>query len=127
VKDFDVIDLVFTSSTLQYCPSPLLALKELTGLNAKYLFITRTPFVESLDSIVTIQTSNLSTNGPGPLPKGFIDRKIKYPITYESRIAIENILTEKYEIQFMTEEGGGSFGFGAEEISMNGYFCVKKS
>ena len=127
VKDFEVIDLVFSSSTLQYCPSPLLALKALTELNAKYLFITRTPFVESIDGIVTIQTSNLSTNGTGPLPKGFIDRKIKYPITYASRFAIENILTEKYEIRFMTEEGGGSFGFGGEKISMNGYFCVKKS
>lgn len=126
IRDFEVIDLVFTSSALQYCPSPLLALKALTELNASYLFITRTPFVESLDDVVTIQTSTLSTNGPGPLPKGFNDRKIKYPITYASRFTVEAILSEKYKIQFMTEEGVGSFGFGREKISMNGYFCVKK-
>jgi len=126
-KDFEVTDLVFTSSTLQYCPNPLLALKALTELNANYLFITRTPFTESIDSLVTIQTSNLSANGPGPLPKGFSDRKIRYPITYASRVAIENILNEKYEIQFMTEEGSGSFGFSNEKISMNGYFCVRKN
>jgi putative methyltransferase (TIGR04325 family) len=126
-KDFEIIDLVFTSSALQYCPNPLLALKALTELNAKYLFITRTPFTESIDDLVTIQTSNLSSNGPGPLPKGFSDRKIKYPITYASRLNIENLLSEKYEIQFMTEEGEGSFEFANEKISMNGYFCVNKS
>ena len=126
-KDFDIIDLVFTSSALQYCRDPLLALKKLTKLNAKYLFITRTPFTDSADNLVTIQTSNLSANGPGILPKGYRDRKIKYPITYVSRNAIENILNENYKIQFMTAEGDGVFGFASEKISMNGYFCVRKS
>jgi putative methyltransferase (TIGR04325 family) len=125
-KDFQIIDLVFTSSALQYCPNPLLSLEKLTELNSKYLFITRTPFVESSRSLVCIQNSNLSANGPGPLPKGFNDRRIKYPITYASRKSIENILTKKYEIQFMTEEGEGIFGLGKEKISMNGYFCVRK-
>jgi putative methyltransferase (TIGR04325 family) len=126
-KNLEIIDLVFTSSALQYCQNPLVALRKLTDLNAKYLFITRTPFTESTDELITIQTSYLSANGPGALPQGFRDKKIKFPITYASRHAIENILTKKYEIRFMTAEEDSAFGFTNEKINMNGYYCVRKN
>jgi putative methyltransferase (TIGR04325 family) len=126
-KDFETIDLVFTSSALQYCPNPVIILEKLIALDAKYLFLTRTPFVESTRNIISTQTSNLSANGPGPLPKGFNDKKVTYPITYVSRKTIENILTKKYEIRFITDEGESIFGLRKEKISINGYFCVRKN
>ncbi len=120
------VDLVFTSGALQYCPNPLRFLQDLVEVNAPHLFITRTPFLESSKEIITIQASNLSANGPGPLPKGFTDRTITYPITYVSRKAVEELLKTKYDIRFMTDEGEGVFRLGDEEVTMNGYFCVRK-
>lgn len=120
------VDLVFTSSALQYCPNPLRFLQDLVEINATHLFITRTPFLDGSNEIITIQASKLSSNGPGPLPKGFVDRTITYPITYVSRKSVEEILKKKYNIRFMTDEGEGVFGVNGEMVTMNGYFCVRK-
>ena len=125
-NDFMKVDLVFSSSALQYCPDPLYYLKELVKINAKYLFITRTPFVDSTENIISIQKSNLSSNGPGPLPEGVKDKCVFYPITYVSRSAVEDILSQNYEIKFMTDEGSGVFNIKGSTINMNGYFCMRK-
>ncbi len=126
-KDLGYIDLVFTSSALQYCSCPVTFLKQLLDLNAKYIYITRTPFSDSNRSIISIQQSKLSANGPGPLPRQYKDREIKFPVTYASRQVIENILSEKYEIRFKTHEDEGVFKMPTATISMDGYFCVRKS
>ena len=125
-NDLAKVDLVFSSSALQYCPDPLYFLKELVKIDAKYLFITRTPFVDSAENIIAIQKSSLSSNGPGPLPEGIKDRSVFYPITYVSRSAVEDILSQNYEIRFMTDEGSGVFAVKGSKINMNGYFCVRK-
>ena len=41
--------------------------------------------------------------------------------------AVENILSEKYVIRFKTKEGEGVFKMPNSTISMDGYFCVRKS
>lgn len=125
-NSIDELDLVFTSSALQYCPDPLMFLRELVDLNASYLFITRTPFLEDNRTIITTQTSNLSSNGPGPLPLKFTERKIAYPLTYIGRDVVEEIITKKYEIRFKIDEGVSGFSFGKEKISTMGYLCVRK-
>lgn len=125
-NDLESVDLVFSSSALQYCPDPLYFLKELVRIGAKYLFITRTPFVDSAENIIAIQKSTLSSNGPGPLPKGVKNKKVFYPITYVSRAAVESVLCQNYKIRFMTDEGTGLFKIKGSKINMNGYFCVRK-
>lgn len=122
----DHLDLVFTSGALQYCPNPLSFLQKLVDLNAPYLFITRTPFLENDKTIITTQSSRLSSNGPGPLPRKYTDREVTYPLTYVSKKIVEEILTEKYDIRFRIDESDGGFGFHNEPISMIGYFCVRK-
>ena len=121
------VDLIFTSSTLQYCANPLRSLGKLLDLDAEYLFITRTPFLEGFKQIVTVQTSRLSDNGPGPLPKGYTDRSITYPITYVDRVSVERKIGEKYDIRFRIDEGESSFRFKNQQVSMTGYFCVKRT
>ena len=125
-NDLAEVDLVFSSSALQYCRDPIYFLKELVKIDAKYLFITRTPFVDSREHIIAIQKSSLSSNGPGPLPDGIKDKSVFYPITYVSRSAVEDILTQNYEIRFMTDEGSGVFNIKGSTINMNGYFCSRK-
>lgn len=125
-KDMGLVDLVFTSGALQYCPDPLHFLKELTDVGAKFLFITRTALSDSHQKMTTIQVSNLSANGPGPLPSNFQDRKVSYPITFVSKNEVEKILTEKYNIRFIIIEDKDVHNAGEKKISMYGYFCVLK-
>jgi hypothetical protein len=60
------------------------------------------------------------------LPEGVKDKCVFYPITYVSRSAVEDILSQNYEIKFMTDEGSGVFNIKGSTINMNGYFCMRK-
>lgn len=126
-KDLESIDLIFTSGALQYCPSPLTFLKQLADINAKYIYITRTAFTDAEEDIFSTQVSHLSSNGPGPLPIGYVDKLMTYPITYVSQSKAEAILKEKYHIQFKIIEDKAAYIVGNKEIDMFGYFCVRKS
>jgi putative methyltransferase (TIGR04325 family) len=118
------LDLAFTSSALQYAEDPQEILRKLVMLKARYLFITRTPFHLGAENLITVQESKLSANGPGPMPLGlFIDRKIKYPVTFVSQNSIEKIILEKYKIRFRIDEGDGGFLAGNRQLVMTGYFC----
>jgi putative methyltransferase (TIGR04325 family) len=99
------VDLVFTSGSLQYCHSPIESLKELIRLGAKYFYITRTPFSEGDEQLFAVQSSRLRDNGPGPLPDEFSDRKIEYPIVFESRFNIERLIEKEYRILLKIDEG----------------------
>ena len=118
------VDLVFTSSALQYCPEPLAYLKELTEVGAKYIFITRTPLNDSAEAIISTQRSKLSTNGPGSLPDGFIDKNVSYPITFTSKAEFEKVLKKYYDIRFVISEDKAVFRVENHHMDMYGYFCV---
>jgi len=100
------VDLIFTSGALGYSGEPLETLRRLLSVGAKKLFITRTCLNHSGERIVKIQRSLLSQNGPGPLPAGFEDREVFYPIVCESLVNVENLIsTHGYSIAFrMIEE-----------------------
>ncbi len=126
-KAVDKIDLLLTSSALQYCPDPIEMLEQLTRTGAKYLYLTRTPFNSGCKTIYSTQLSYLSGNGPGPLPAGFVDRKISYPIGYASKSQVEEVLRARYEIVFKSDEGEApAFKVKGEKISLTGYFCKLK-
>jgi len=121
------IDLVFTSSALQYCSNPVSTLRELLALNAKYLFITRTPFSPLDHDLISVQKSLLSDNGPGPLPNSFQEKIIYYPVTFISRKKIEDLISENYDVEFILEEDHAKLFL--QDIPINnyyGYFCKKK-
>jgi len=120
------VDLVFTSSSLQYCSDPLDYLQKLIAIQAPYFYITRTPFLQNDNKIITVQSSKLSSNGPGPLPPQYKDTLVEYPIVYVSQFEVERLLKEKYHIKFRIDEGPGSFSFRNEKISMVGFFCELK-
>lgn len=82
------LDLVLTSSALQYTPNPLRTLRTLLNLRAQSLFITRTPFSDLETTVITVQKSRLADNGPGPLPRRFTDCDMLYPITFLSKSAL---------------------------------------
>lgn len=121
-SDLGQVDLVFTSGALQYTPDPVVSLSMLLEVEAKYLFVTRTAFNILDKKAITLQTSRLSDNGPGPLPAGFVDQEIQYPVTFESKAAVERLIRQRYSIRFAIEEGPAYRRLGPH-FHMYGYFC----
>ena len=118
------VDLVFASSSLQYTQNPLLSLKRLIDLDAPYLCISRTPFLNEQTPIISIQTSKLSDNGPGELPNIYKDKIIRYPIVYESIQSVERLLLENYRIRYKIKEYE-TFSMGSRTIDLFTYFTQK--
>jgi putative methyltransferase (TIGR04325 family) len=121
------VDVVFASGALQYTPEPLHYLQKLIDVNAQYLYITRTVLNEKDARITFMQDSRLSANGPGPLPKGFKDKTISYPIIVESKNEVEKLLKEKYEIRFETWEDRAAHHFQGVPLHQYGYFCQRRA
>ena len=122
----EAIDLVLTSSSLQYCSSPLEVLKELMQVQARTMFITRTPFYNGSRALFTTQRSFLSENGPGLLPPGYVDVLVEYPVTYFPKAQIESQILTEYSFRFaLNEEAGNLFFDGLPANNYYGYFCDK--
>ncbi len=83
-EDMGIVDLVFASGSLQYTPDPLAMLRRLVSIEAPHLYITRTSFNDQQETMFALQHSRLSHNGPGPLPEGFNDEGVSYPVTFFS-------------------------------------------
>jgi putative methyltransferase (TIGR04325 family) len=97
-------DLVFTSGALQYVPDPLATLNDLLALDPAHVFVTR---LEVGQRRVEVQESRLSENGPGPLPAGFTDRTIRYPVTVLPWNDYETVLTGRgYTVLHRFDEDG---------------------
>jgi len=122
VADLGEVDLVFTSGALQYTPSPLAFLAKLIAVNAKHIFVTRTTLNEDDETIICVQTSMLSANGPGPLPPGFTDHEIRYPLTLVSKREAKRLIVNAYNIRFSIVEDKASYSVNGKPISMFGYF-----
>lgn len=124
--DLGHVDLVFTSGALQYTPEPLDFLKRLLDVRADHLFVTRTPLNDGSDRLISVQTSWLSSNGPGELPPGFTNCQIKYPVTFASRQKVVQMIEEFYKIRFSIDEDRFSAVKTGRVFNMCGYFCDLK-
>jgi len=120
-------DLVFTSSALQYHPEPLDCLAELVSCSARYLYITRTPFTSGTNSVVTVQESRLSENGPGALPARFEDRIVLYPVTFVPLEEVLFLVQQRYKIVFRMKEQHPKLVHGNDFVDgYYGLFCTLK-
>jgi putative methyltransferase (TIGR04325 family) len=107
--DIQNFDLIFASSSLQYCKNQSIIIEQILNLNATNIFITRTPF--STNTIIDgeMQHSLLSSNGPGNLPVGFKDCIISYPIYINNLYNFTNLFLKKYSIKFKINEEKNAF------------------
>jgi putative methyltransferase (TIGR04325 family) len=121
IADYHGVDLLLSSSALQYVPNPLKTMDEISKCAAEYIFLTRLPLLEhNIGQIITIQTSNYSANGPGPLPNGMKDGLVRYPITLLEKGLLESKIKERYEELILFEEGVAHYFKGAK-INSFGY------
>lgn len=124
--DLGHVDLVFTSGALQYTPDPLAFLSSLLAVRADHVFITRTALNDGVDQVVSVQTSWLSSNGPGPLPHGFKNHEIRYPVTFASRPKALKMIEEAYTVRFSVDEDRAAYSVQGQSFNMYGYFCDLK-
>lgn len=124
--DLGRIDLVFASGVLQYCQSPLEVLRSLLGLGARTVFVTRTGLHAGEGRLITVQRSDLRSNGIGPLPPGFRNRPVFYPAVFESKAEFEGVLREHYDIRLSLREDMRAYFVRGVPIDMFGYLCTLK-
>jgi hypothetical protein len=99
----------------------------LIDVKAKHPFVTRTAFNDGEETIVSVQTARLSANGPGPLPSGFNDREVRYPVIFASKRGAERLITKIYNVRFSIEGDKASYSVNGKPFSMFGYYCDLKS
>jgi putative methyltransferase (TIGR04325 family) len=120
------IDVVFSSSALQYVPDPYATLGDLTQCGATALFLTRLPLTRSSAELITIQTSPLSAHGPGALPAGMPDGTVTVPITFASKEKVEAIIKQQYSLEMRFDEGKEAHIAGMSEVDIYGYFATRR-
>ena len=121
------LDLIISSSALQYFEDPINTLLELCELKSESIFVTRTPLSLYSKPLVAIQKSKLSENGPGPLLDGYEEQIIEYPITYIPKVMFEEAISRNYDISLQIVEDPPSLFF--ENMPINGlygYYCSQK-
>lgn len=124
-KECGKIDLVFSSSCLQYMPDPLDALKAIIDCGIDYIYLSRIPISRDTDGAVFIQRSRLSDNGPGKAPIGLADEEVEYPITILPLEKIESILGTRYEVLIRFNESE-RFRIGPADFESYGCLAWKK-
>jgi len=91
------VDVVHASAALQYVADPLATLEELLSVGAQRLLLNRL-LLSRGDAVIQVQESPLSSNGPGPLPDGIMDRRVRYPRVLPSAGAFYRLLNERYDL-----------------------------
>jgi putative methyltransferase (TIGR04325 family) len=117
-------DLVFASGVLMYVPDPLDTFGRLLSLQANRVFVTRTGLSPDATTRFMVQKSKLSTNGPGPLPPGALDKEVTYPNTFIPITAFEQLITSSgYNIIAQINEDTAVWRAGNTPINQYGYLC----
>lgn len=125
-SDLNEVDIVFSSGALHCTPDPSSFLDGLLSIGARRLFITRTAFNDESEILVNVQKSFLSSNGPGPLPSGFVDKAVFYPNVFIPFNGVLSAIQRQYNIRFAILEDRNAYRVGNKGIHMYGIFCTRK-
>ena len=121
------VDLIYSSCALLYVKNPYLELDKLIKLNAKWILFNRMMFNENDRDVYTLQKSKLSGNGPGKLPKEYMDVEMSYPNTTLSLPKFKKALSVFYSIEWEFKESSGTHQVNFHNIIGMGLFLKLKS
>ncbi len=119
-------DLIHTSGTLHCLSTPQIFLSDLLNCNSKWLLFNRLVLNEQEKDIFTIYSSMLSWNGIGELPKGHVDRIIKYPFFIFSERRFYSFLNIKYKVIAKFNERTRIYSVKSAKIVSYGILCKLK-
>ncbi len=120
------VDLVFSSGALQGLADPYSALERLTSLGASAVYLSWLGLTTGERELLTVQTSRLSASGPGPLPSGLRDERVKVPVHICRKDRVEAILAKRYAIELAFHEEPNAYMPGNRGVDMYGYFARAK-
>ena len=110
------IDLLHTSGTLQCVDRPYDYLRELISTSANHILFNRLGLTKGNHDVITTHDSWLSWNGPGPMPSGIADRKVRYPFVFPRESVFMETLSDIYNIIMTFDDSSGIFPVDDEPI-----------
>jgi putative methyltransferase (TIGR04325 family) len=125
MNDLPKIDFIYSSCALHYTSNAYMFLEDLLKIGANFILFNRMMFNENDKDLITIQTSLLSDNGPGPMPKKYTDKIMTYPHTTLSFNKFNSTVLKHYKLNWVFNEATGNFKIGNEPIIGRGLFYVK--
>jgi len=121
------IDLLHTSGTLQCVDAPYDYLRKLISTSANHILFNRLGLTKGNHEVVTIHESMLSWNGPGPMPSGIADRKVRYPFVFPRESVFMETLSAHYKTIMTFEDSSGIFPVDDEPITGLGLLVRRKA
>jgi putative methyltransferase (TIGR04325 family) len=121
------IDLIFASSSLQYFSDQRGLIDELIRTGSENIFITRTPFSPETPVRGEKQQSLFSSNGPGPLPEGYADKVIEYPIYIMNLDEFLELFSRHYDLRFQIKEESPGFRINGKTFDNYGFYFNRRS
>jgi putative methyltransferase (TIGR04325 family) len=110
------IDLLHTSGTLQCVDGPYDYLRKLISTAANHILFNRLGLTKGNHEVITIHESWLSSNGPGSMPSGIADRKVRYPFVFPKESVFMDTLSDSYNIIMTCDDSSGIFPVDDEPI-----------
>ncbi|MHA8095432.1 methyltransferase, TIGR04325 family [Aquirufa lenticrescens] len=120
-------DLFFASSSLQYCENFEEILNDILIISPKNIFITKTPFTFDKEILGAPQYSNFADNGPGPMPPGYTNSIVSYPIYIRNINYVIEKMKIKYDLLFTVNEELNGFLINNKSYDCFGLYFKLKS
>lgn len=120
------IDLLHTSSTIQYVPDPEGFADRIAEIGAPHVMVARFPLFEG-PRTVAVQASRLGDNGPGPAPAGTPDRIIRYPITFCNKDELAGRLMRGYRLAGQFASPSSNYRIGDREVTGASFLLRRES
>lgn len=127
VRELGRVDLLHTSGTLQCVANPYATLDSLLATGAHHILFNRLGWTAGPREVITTHASWLSDNGPGAMPAGFVDRRIRYPFVFPRQDLFQASLARHYEILLRFEDASGVFPVGREPLLGLGLLARRKA
>jgi putative methyltransferase (TIGR04325 family) len=126
VKAMERIDLLHSSGTLQCVDYPTDYLKKLMAIPAGCVLLNRLGLVVGDHHVITTHESLLSSHGPGPLPSGVENKKVRYPFTFLSENIFFETLSQSHSVIRIFEDTSGIFDVNDAPIKGLGLLAIRK-
>ena len=110
------VDLLHTSGTLQCVDKPYEYLQRLVTASASHILFNRLGLTKGNHDVITVHESWLSWNGPGPMPSGIPDQKVRYPFIFPRESTFYDILKQSYDVVMTFDDTSGTYPVGNEPI-----------
>jgi putative methyltransferase (TIGR04325 family) len=122
----DKIDIIHSSSALQYVPDPYEFTNKIINIEADWLLFNRMMLHEHERDFITVQKSLLSANGPGKLPDGYSEKILSYPYTTISFQKFNSmVLYHNYKLDWIFEDLSGSLKIRNKQINGKGLLYMR--